>query len=75
MQSPAEAKMYKATHFDYCTFSGLFRKRSEKELIMHSGLICLDFDHVDNMDIVRQKLLSMSILIRNCCSPVLRAMD
>ncbi|CCY64460.1 putative uncharacterized protein [Prevotella sp. CAG:1124] len=58
MQSPAEAKMYKATHFDYCTFSGLFRKRSEKELIMHSGLICLDFDHVENMDIVRQKILS-----------------
>lgn len=34
MQSSPEAKRYKATHFDYCTFSGLFRKRNEKELIM-----------------------------------------
>ena len=49
MQSSPEAKRYKATHFDYCTFSGLFRKRNEKELIMHSGLMCLDFDHVDNI--------------------------
>ena len=40
MQSSPEAKRYKATHFDYCTFSGLFRKRNEKELIMHSGLMC-----------------------------------
>ena len=30
MQSSPEAKRYKATHFDYCTFSGLFRKRNEK---------------------------------------------
>ena len=49
MLSSSEAKRYKATHFDYCTFSGLFRKRNEKELIMHSGLMCLDFDHVDNI--------------------------
>ena len=28
-------------------FSGTFRKRSSKELIQHSGLICMDFDHVD----------------------------
>ena len=37
MQSSPEAKRYKATHFDYCTFSGLFRKRNEKELIMQIG--------------------------------------
>ena len=50
LTSPTEAKKYKATHFDYCTFSGLFRKRNEKELIQHSGLLCLDFDHVGNPD-------------------------
>jgi len=27
-------------------FSGTFRKRSSKELIQHSGLICMDFDKV-----------------------------
>ena len=30
MTSPADVKKYKASHFDYCTFSGLFRKRNEK---------------------------------------------
>lgn len=58
MQSSPEAKRYKATHFDYCTFSGLFRKRNEKELIMHSGLMCLDFDHVDNIGRLKQQLLN-----------------
>ena len=53
-----EAKRYKATHFDYCTFSGLFRKRNERELIMHSGLMCLDFDHVENIMELKQKLLN-----------------
>lgn len=33
-------------------FSGTFRKRSSKELIQHSGLICMDFDHVDQPDLV-----------------------
>ena len=28
MQSSLEAKKYKVTHFDYCTFSGLFRKQN-----------------------------------------------
>ena len=58
MASPADAKRYKAAHFDYCTFSGLFRKRNEKELIMHSGLMCLDFDHVEDMEMVKQQLLN-----------------
>ena len=33
MTSLADVKKYKASHFDYCTFSGLFRKRNENELI------------------------------------------
>lgn len=57
LTSSSEAKKYKATHFDYCTFSGLFRKRNEKELIQHSGLMCLDFDHVGNTDRFKEKLL------------------
>ena len=28
MMSSSEAKRYKATPFDYCTFSGVFRKRN-----------------------------------------------
>lgn len=55
--SPFDAKKYKATHFDYCTFSGLFRRRNEKELILHSGLMCLDFDHIGNPEEFKDKLL------------------
>ena len=44
MTSPADVKKYKASHFDYCTFTGLFRKRNEKELIMHSGLWIIPVD-------------------------------
>ncbi len=58
MATSPKAKRYKATHFDYCTFSGLFRKRNEKGLIMHSGLMCLDFDHVENIMELKQKLLN-----------------
>ena len=29
-------------------FSGTFAKRSSKELIQHSGLICMDFDYVEH---------------------------
>ncbi|MCX2473546.1 PriCT-2 domain-containing protein [Pedobacter sp. MC2016-05] len=32
---------------DYFTFSGIFKKRTEKGLIKHSNIICLDFDDVD----------------------------
>lgn len=38
LTNKAEAKRYKATHFDYCTFSGLFRKRREDDLLMQSRL-------------------------------------
>lgn len=52
-----EAKAYKAEHFDYCTFSGLFRKRSDKELILHSGLMCIDFDDVKDISTLKQRLI------------------
>lgn len=54
----AEAKHYKATHFDYCTFSGLFRKRREDDLLMLSGLMCIDFDHVPDLIDLKQRLLA-----------------
>lgn len=41
------AKKYKTFRFDFCTFSGVFSKRRIEGLIEHSGLICLDFDHLD----------------------------
>ena len=53
-----EARQYKSKHFDYCTFSGKFNSRAEKDLVQHSGLLCLDFDHLKNLEEVRQQLLN-----------------
>ncbi|MDR2824150.1 MAG: hypothetical protein LBB41_03000 [Prevotellaceae bacterium] len=42
-----QARQYKATNFDYCTFSGIFSSRNDKALIQHSNMLCVDFDHVE----------------------------
>lgn len=42
-----DVQRFKARCFDYVTFSGLFSRRSAREMKEHSGLLCLDFDHVD----------------------------
>ncbi len=52
-----EARKYKASAFDYVTFSGSFSKRTDSALIKHSGLITIDFDHISNIPELRVKLL------------------
>ena len=51
------ARQYKARNFNYCTFSGTFTKRDDKALIKHSGLLCIDFDHLENIEEVKKTLL------------------
>jgi len=53
----AQARKFKATNFDYCTFSGTFTTRSDKALIKHSGLLCIDFDHLNSVEILFNSLL------------------
>lgn len=53
-----QARKYKAANFDYCTFSGVFNARNDKSLVTHSELMCIDFDHVQNTDTLRQALLA-----------------
>lgn len=52
------ARKFKATRFDYVTFSGVFTKRSDAYLTQHSGLLTFDFDKVDNLDVLRETLLN-----------------
>ena len=54
---PRQRRMYKATHFQYATFSGTFTSRSDRDIKEHSGLICIDFDHLQHRDIIRARLL------------------
>lgn len=44
LTTKAEQRAYKAKHFDYVLFSGIFSARNDAGLTTHSGLICLDFD-------------------------------
>lgn len=53
-----EARKYKAAHFDYVTFSGIFTRRNDNDLKQHSGLIALDFDGLQDPAPLRQQLLS-----------------
>lgn len=48
---------FKRSRFDFCTFSGLFATRGESGLIFHSGLLCLDFDHLQAVEDTFQALL------------------
>jgi hypothetical protein len=40
----------------YVTFCGTFTSRSNSTLKLHSGLACLDFDNVDNLEALREKI-------------------
>ena len=53
-----EARQYKATHFDYVTFSGLFKARGKNDLVRHSELLCIDFDHIKDIPALKEKLLN-----------------
>lgn len=52
-----EITEYKQTNFNYVTFSGVFRTRGANELIRHSNLICIDFDHIEEIGWLWDKLL------------------
>lgn len=49
-----DVRQYKASHFDFVTFSGTFSYRSDDCLMEHSGLLCLDFDHVGCSEVGKQ---------------------
>ena len=55
---PKEARKYKAQHFDYVTFSGIFSQRNDVHLIQHSGLLTVDFDHVSDIQALKTSLLN-----------------
>jgi hypothetical protein len=54
----SQARQFKAANFDYCTFSGIFTTRNDKNLVQHSGLMAVDFDHLPTLETLRQDLLA-----------------
>jgi len=57
IQDSKEARRFKAQHFDYVTFSGTFSQRNDANLIRHSGLLTIDFDHIADITRLRNELL------------------
>jgi hypothetical protein len=56
--SKDQARAFKAENFDYVTFSGIFSKRNDHNLLKHSGLITVDFDHVPDLQSLKNALLN-----------------
>lgn len=53
-----ERRKFKGENFDFVTFSGSFSYRSDKCLLQHSGLLCIDIDHLGGrLPLMRQRLL------------------
>ena len=57
IKSKSEARKFKASKFDYATFSGTFSKRNDNALIKHSGLLTIDFDHISSTQEIKNRLL------------------
>ena len=65
-----ERKLCKRRNFDFCTFSGVFAYRTRAHLLSHSGLLCIDLDHVGVPPLVwetRERLVSDSLFLTELC--------
>ena len=52
-----DARKYKKYNFDYVSFSGTFSYRDDDHVTKPSNLLCVDFDHLPNVEEMFQKLL------------------
>ncbi len=54
----SRARIFKAANLDYATFSGEFSSRSNAACTAESGLLCIDFDHVPDVEELFARLLT-----------------
>ena len=52
-----KAAIYKQSHFAYVTFCGEFDVRSNDTIKSVSNLLCIDFDHISDVEELKQQLL------------------
>ena len=57
LSDKSQRRAFKSTNFDYVTFSGTFIRRGRNHLIRYSGLICLDFDNLTDVEDLFKRLL------------------
>jgi hypothetical protein len=51
------------------TFSGTFSKRNDKDMLTHSGFLCIDFDSVDNVEVKKEQLSKIPYIYAAWISP------
>ena len=60
IEDEKKRREFKSKNFDFVCFSGTFSYRKDDCLIEHSGLLCLDFDHLPHLEMwdIRKKLIA-----------------
>ncbi len=53
-----EARRYKGQNFPYVTPAGVFRYCNDQSLICHSGVLCMDLDHIQDVDGLKHRLIA-----------------
>ncbi|MCR5512455.1 MAG: virulence protein E [Prevotella sp.] len=53
----AKARAFKGSHFPYITPAGIFSYCNDQSLLKHSGVLCMDLDHVGDVDGLKRKLI------------------
>lgn len=64
-----QMKSQQKSSLDYFVFSGTFSVRKTVGLISHSGLICLDFDNIGNVEEIKQKIYADEFVVLGFISP------
>jgi archaellum biogenesis ATPase FlaH len=60
IEDEKEQDKLKAANLPNVTPSGIYSNRNQKDFIEHTGIICIDFDHIADLADFKQKILSDS---------------
>ena len=54
----AKARVFKGCNFPYVTPAGIFSYCNDQSLLKHSGVLCMDLDHVEDVNGLKRKLIA-----------------
>ena len=57
IKNKEEQRKFKCKNLDFLTPSGTFSYHSDDSLIQHSGILCVDLDHLQDVEGTKRKLL------------------
>ena len=61
IKEETETRRYKGWNFPYITPAGTFSYCSDQSLIKHSGALCMDLDHLEDVEALKQQLINNSL--------------